>query len=179
MLGCAFIGIYIQRIGLLEKLTENLRQIQRIFWSSLIFAIVTAAARAGAEKIGLSPDDYYDIHFWPMLGQMAFFMAGICWLYARGRFQTFFGALQSVGRMTLTNYFVQNLAAFLVFSGVGLGLLYRMPYSLHVGIALAIFIAQISFSRFWLARHPLGPIEWVWRKLSHTTNGVSVYTPGK
>ena len=179
MLGCAFIGVYIQRIGLLENLNENLRQVRRIFWGSLIFAIVTAAARAGAEKLGLNPDDYYDIHFWPMLGQMAFFMAAICWLYARGRFQKFFEALQSVGRMTLTNYFVQNLAGLLVFSGVGLGLLYRMPYSLHVGIALTIFIAQIGFSRFWLARHPLGPIEWVWRKLSHTENGASGHTPRK
>jgi len=168
MLGCAFLGVYIQRIGLLENLDENLPRVRRIFWSSLAFAIVTAGARVGAEKLGWNPDDYYDIHFWPMLGQMAFFMAGICWLYARKRFQKFFGAFQSVGRMTLTNYFVQNLAALLVFSGVGLGLLYRIPYSLHVGIALAIFIAQIAFSRAWLARHHQGPIEWVWRKLSHT-----------
>ena len=170
MLGCAFIGVYIQRIGLLENLNENLPYVRRIFWISLAFAIVTAAARAGAEKLGLNPDDYYDIHFWPMLGQMAFFMAAICWLYARGRFQRFFGALQIVGRMTLTNYFVQNLAGLLVFSGAGLGLLYRMPYSMHVGIALALFVVQIGFSKFWLARHPLGPIEWVWRKLSHTAS---------
>src|SRR5690349_15297394 len=57
MLGCAFIGVYIQRIGLLENLNENLRQVRRIFWGSLLFAIFTAAARAGAEKFGLNPDD--------------------------------------------------------------------------------------------------------------------------
>ena len=105
-----------------------------------------------------------------MLGQMAFFMAGICWLYAKGRCQKLTGALQSVGRMTLTNYFVQNLVALLVFSGVGLGLLYRMPYSLHVGIAAALFIAQIGFSRFWLARYYFGPVEWLWRTLSKTAS---------
>jgi uncharacterized protein len=168
MLGCAFIGVYVQRIGLLENLHDNLRHIRRIFWASLAFAVATAAARAGAQKLGMNLDDYYDIHFWPMLGQMSFFMAGICWLYGRGRLQGFFGGLQSVGRMTLTNYFVQNLAAFLVFSGVGLGLLWRMPYSMHVGIALALFLAQIAFSRFWLSRYPLGPIERLWRRLSQT-----------
>jgi uncharacterized protein len=170
MLGCAFVGVYIQRIGLLENLAENLKYIRRIFWASLAFAVVSAGARAGLEAMGLNPDDYYDIHFWPMLGQMAFFMAGICWLYAKGRFQTLTGALQSIGRMTLTNYFVQNLVALLVFSGVGLGLLYRIPYSLHVGIGAALFILQIGFSRFWLARHHLGPVEWIWRKLSNTTS---------
>jgi uncharacterized protein len=169
MLGCAFIGVYIQRIGLLEHLPENLRTIRRIFWGSLAFAVVTAVARAGASNFGMNPDEYYDIHFWPMLGQMAFFMSGICWLYAKGHFRKCFGALQSVGRMTLTNYFVQNLVALLVFSGAGLGLLYRMPYSWHVGIAAALFVAQIGFSKFWLARYRLGPIEWVWRKLSHTS----------
>jgi uncharacterized protein len=173
MLGCAFIGVYLQRIGLLENLADNLKYIRRIFWASLAFAIVTAAARAGAQELGLNPDDYYDMHFWPMLGQMAFFMAGICWLYAKGRFQKLFGALQIVGRMTLTNYFVQNLVGLLVFSGAGLGLMYRMPYSLHVGIAAALFVAQVAFSRFWLARYRTGPVEWLWRKLSQTQQGQS------
>ena len=168
MLGCAFIGVYIQRIGLLENLANNLPQIRRIFWYSLAFAIVTAAARSGAERLGLNPDNYYDVRFWPMLGQMAFFMAGICWLYAKGHLRVSFGSLQSVGRMTLTNYFVQNLIGLLVFSGFGLGLLYRIPYSWHVGIALVLFVAQVYFSRWWLARHRLGPVESVWRTLSRT-----------
>jgi uncharacterized protein len=168
MLGCAFIGVYVHRTGLLVNLSENLRLVRRIFWCSLVFAIITAAARAGIAQTGVNPDDYYDIHFWPMLGQMAFFMAGICWLYANGRLPRLFGALRNVGRMTLTNYFVQNLVALLVFSGAGLGLLYRMPYSLHVAIALVLFVVQIGFSRFWLAHYRLGPIEWVWRTLSFT-----------
>ena len=168
MLGCAFIGVYIQRVGLLESLANNLPQIRRIFWYSLAFAIVSAAARSGAERLGLDPDDRYDVRLWPMLGQMAFFMAGICWLYAKGRFPALFDSLQSVGRMTLTNYFVQNLIGLLVFSGFGLGLLYRIPYSWHVGIALALFVAQVYFSRWWLARHRLGPVESMWRTLSRT-----------
>lgn len=171
MLGCSFIGVYIQRVGLLESLANKLPQIRRIFWYSLAFAIVTAAARSGAEKLGLNPDDRYDVRFWPMLGQMSFFMAGICWLYANGRFRVLFRSLQSVGRMTLTNYFVQNLIGLLVFSGFGLGLLYQMPYSGHVGVAMVLFVAQVHFSRWWLARHHLGPVEWVWRTLSRTAPG--------
>lgn len=171
MLGCAFIGVYIQKIGLLENLAGNLPKVRRIFWCSLAFAVVTAALRAGAAKMGLNPDDHYDVSFWPMLGQMAFFMAGICWLFAKGRLRRLLGSLQIVGRMTLTNYFLQNLVGLLVFSGFGLGLLHRMPYSWHVGIALAVFVAQVYFSRWWLANYRLGPMEWVWRTLSRTAQG--------
>jgi uncharacterized protein len=168
MLGCAFLGVYIQRIGLLENLVDNLPKVRRIFWGSLAFAIAIAALRAGAAELGLNPDDYYDVHFWPMLGQMAFFMAGICWLFAKGRLRGLFNSFQFVGRMTLTNYFLQNLIGLLVFSGFGLGLLHRMPYSWHAGIALVLFVAQVHFSRWWLARHRLGPMEWMWRTLSRT-----------
>ena len=172
MLGCAFIGVYIQRIGLLENLANRLPRIRRIFWFSLVFAVVTAAARAGFDMLGMESDEYYDIRFWPMLGQMAFFMAGICWLYAQGRCQAVFRSLQLVGRMTLTNYMAQNLVGLLVFSGFGLGLLYRMPYSWHVGLALLLFFAQVQFSRWWLASSRLGPVEWMWRRLSGTAGGV-------
>ena len=70
--------------------------------------------------------------------------------------------------MTLTNYFLQNLIGLLVFSGFGLGMLHKMPYSWHAGIAVVLFVAQVYFSRWWLARHHLGPMEWLWRTLSRT-----------
>jgi uncharacterized protein len=168
MLGCAFLGVYIQKRGWLENLTGSLPWIRRVFWFALAFALASAAARAGAAQLGLNPDAYYDIRFWPMLGQAAFFMAGLCWLHAKDRLQGLFAGLQSIGRMTLTNYFLQNLAGLLIFSGVGLGLLYRIPYSLHVGIAALLFVLQVWFSRFWLRRYPVGPIEWAWRTLSRT-----------
>jgi uncharacterized protein len=56
----------------------------------------------------------------------------------------------------------------LLFSGFGLSLLHRMPYSLHVGVALALFVFQVMFSRWWLARQAAGPIEWLWRRLAST-----------
>jgi uncharacterized protein len=54
----------------------------------------------------------------------------------------------------------------LLFSGFGLGLMHRMPYWAHTVLALVVFAVQIVFSRYWLMRHPLGPVEWIWRKLS-------------
>ena len=33
--------------------------------------------------------------------------------------------------------------------------------------ALALFVAQSLFSRWWLARHRLGPLEWIWRAVTY------------
>jgi uncharacterized membrane protein YeiB len=38
-------------------------------------------------------------------------------------------------------------------------------------LALAVFAAQIAFSRYWLVRHTMGPIERVWRTLSRQSAG--------
>ncbi len=32
---------------------------------------------------------------------------------------------------------------------------------------LALFGAQIAFSRIWLNRHRFGPAEWIWRSLTY------------
>jgi len=49
---------------------------------------------------------------------------------------------------------------------VGAGLLYRIPYSAHVLLALSVFVLQVFFSRWWLRRHEMGPLEHLWRWLS-------------
>ena len=36
-----------------------------------------------------------------------------------------------------------------------------------VVLSIAIFGAQIVFSRSWLARYRFGPAEWLWRTLTH------------
>jgi uncharacterized protein len=97
---------------------------------------------------------------------MVCFTAAICWLYVAGRGRRLFEWMRQAGRMTLTNYMVQNLLGMLIFSGFGLGLLHRIPYSAHIALAIAVFAAQVVFSRWWLARHRVGPVEWLWRRLA-------------
>ena len=33
--------------------------------------------------------------------------------------------------------------------------------------AIALFAAQAAFSKWWLARYRLGPLEWVWRSVTY------------
>lgn len=166
MLTCAFAGVACQRSGFFETLSARRRQLRFWCFGALGFAIACAAASAGLRAAGFELRDHYDIQMWPMLGQMVCFTAALCWLYVAGRLPRFFEALRLVGRMTLTNYMAQNLLGMLIFSGFGLGLLHRMPYWAHTALALAVFAAQIAFSRYWLTRHTMGPVERVWRTLS-------------
>jgi uncharacterized protein len=47
------------------------------------------------------------------------------------------------------------------FTPHGLGL--KIPALLVFPAALALFAAQVAFSRWWLSRYRYGPLEWVWR----------------
>lgn len=167
MLACAFVGAFIQKIDFFDRLSENKKYVKRIFWSALVFTIFTGAFHGIYEYFNWDVEKYYNIQFWFNLSQMTLFMSGICWLYVNGKFKRFFNSLQFIGRMTLTNYLLQNLFALIVFSGFGLGLLHKMPYSYHIFLALVAFISQIYFSKWWLSKYNYGPVEWIWRQLTY------------
>lgn len=68
------------------------------------------------------------------------------------------------GRMSLTNYISQSIMGVCIYYGFGLSM-YR--YAGATGsflIALCIFTIQLIFSRWWLAQHKQGPLEFLWRK---------------
>jgi uncharacterized protein len=69
------------------------------------------------------------------------------------------------GRMALTSYMIQIALLDLLFSNYALGVSMRPLAGLAVAVAL--FLAIAGFSRFWLARHPLGPLEWLWRSATY------------
>lgn len=75
--------------------------------------------------------------------------------------------LASVGRMAFTNYVVQSLVFGWIFFGYGLGQFGRMSAAPALVLGLAVFMAQIALSRWWLRRYRFGPIEWLWRTLMY------------
>jgi len=75
---------------------------------------------------------------------------------------TIFG---QAGRMAFTNYFLQIIVIDLLASGYGLGL--KLRPLLYLPATLALFGAEAALSRWWLARHRYGPLEWVWRSVTY------------
>lgn len=72
--------------------------------------------------------------------------------------------LASVGRMPLTNYFLQIAAIDILTSAYGFGLAFH-PALVPV-VTLAIFLAEVALSRAWLVRFSRGPLEWVWQSMA-------------
>lgn len=71
------------------------------------------------------------------------------------------------GRMALTNYLMHSVLFTFVFYHYGLGLFGKVPPALTFPMALGLWLIQIPLSRAWLARHPMGPAETVWRRLTY------------
>jgi uncharacterized protein len=72
------------------------------------------------------------------------------------------------GRMPLTNYLSQTLIATFVFFSWGLGLWGKVGPAVSLIFPLVIyFIIQIPFSRWWLGKYAMGPMEYLWRLLTY------------
>jgi uncharacterized protein len=74
-----------------------------------------------------------------------------------------------LGRMAFTNYLAQSVIFGWIFYGYGLGLFGAIGAAQALGIGLAVYIAQIFFSAWWLGRYRYGPVEWLWRTLMYGT----------
>jgi uncharacterized protein len=91
------------------------------------------------------------------------YLCAIALLLQKKRIEPFLMVLAAPGRMPLTNYLMQSLIATTIFNSYGLGLFGRVGPLLGIVVAVAIFVIQIFYSRWWLARFQYGPLEWLWR----------------
>ncbi|MFP5390539.1 MAG: DUF418 domain-containing protein [Gammaproteobacteria bacterium] len=73
-------------------------------------------------------------------------------------------ALAPVGRMALTHYLTQSLLLMLLLQGFALGLGAQLPRAGLIALCAAIMLGQLAWSHWWLARHPGGPVEALWRR---------------
>jgi uncharacterized protein len=92
--------------------------------------------------------------------------AALCLLvWKAGLFRAALARLAATGRMAFTNYLTQSLICTLVFTGLGFGLFGQLQrHELHYVVA-GIWVLQLIWSPWWLARFHQGPLEWLWRRL--------------
>ena len=75
-------------------------------------------------------------------------------------------ALAPVGQMAFTNYLTQSLIMTAIFyGGRGLNLHGEVDRPGLAAITVGIWIVQILWSRWWMDRFEMGPLEWFWRRL--------------
>ena len=66
--------------------------------------------------------------------------------------------------MALTNYMMQVMI--LDIGGSPHGFNIKLPALLVFPAAIALFVAQVYMSRWWLTRYRFGPLEWIWRSVT-------------
>jgi uncharacterized protein len=69
------------------------------------------------------------------------------------------------GRMALTNYMIQIAILDLLFSKYALGI--TITPLVGLAAAIALFLIDAGFSKWWLARRKYGPLEWLWRSITY------------
>jgi uncharacterized protein len=141
---------------------------------SLVAAVLMQVAVSYSMPRQLGYLKYFQWYYWCVLATMVFTAAGICLLHLNGKCKRLFHSFSVVGRMTLTNYMMQNVISFFIFKGVGLRLFDSLPYYVYFIIAIGLYMLQLVFSTWWLKRYAYGPLEGLWRKLSRTKRNVEV-----
>lgn len=76
--------------------------------------------------------------------------------------------LSRLGQMAFTNYLTQSIIMTTIFwSGRGFGLFGELDRVQLWMCVIAIWVLQLIWSPLWLARFKMGPLEWLWRRLSY------------
>jgi len=91
----------------------------------------------------------------------------VVWCCKTGVFSALLDRLAAVGRMALTNYLMHSFIALVLFTGAGFGLVGTLDRWMLYPIVLGVWLFQLWFSPWWLARHSQGPLETLWRRLTY------------
>lgn len=167
MLCCMLWGFSLYKINFFNNLPSKLKTIKRAFFTALALSVFFTVFFLIAQRYKIPHYKYYNIYYWSILSAMITIGSAITWLYLAGKLKPFFANLALIGKMTLTNYMVQNLIGLLVFSGFGLKIWSTYPLWFYVLLALVVYTLQVYFSKWWLSKYNYGPIEWIWRQLSY------------
>jgi uncharacterized protein len=81
----------------------------------------------------------------------------------RGRF----ALLAFAGRTALSNVVLQWIVISTLLFGYGFGLLDRIGPLTCLLLSIPIFAGELWLSRWWMARHRFGPLEWLWRTMTY------------
>ncbi|WP_149182296.1 DUF418 domain-containing protein [Streptomyces sp. TRM49041] len=163
------LGLAAGKRGMLSDPARDERLLRRLQWIGFPVGIAGGLVWAHAAE-GYSGTAYQlvavavDVVTAPLLA--AAYAATVLRTLAGPRGRRPAAVLAPAGRMTLTNYLTQSLVLAFVFTGFGAALVGRLAPAYVTLTALALFAAQVVFSRWWLARYSYGPVEWVLRAVT-------------
>lgn len=167
MFTCMLMGFYAQKIDFFNRLTTFKKQLKHTLFISFFIPVIIGLLYAFVIDRKAQYATYFTLWNWLIISTMIFIATSICLFYCNNKLKKFFNYLRFAGKMTLSNYIVQNILSTLIFSGVGLKLYNTMPFWFYFILAVIVFIIQLFISKWWLTKYNYGPAEWLWRVLSY------------
>ncbi len=79
----------------------------------------------------------------------------------------FLNLFSNTGRMAFTNYIMQTVLCSLYFFGFGLGHYGEYDATGMFIFVCCIWLLQITYSNIWMHYFNMGPLEWVWKRLTY------------
>ncbi|MBM7554089.1 DUF418 domain-containing protein [Thalassobacillus pellis] len=158
------LGMYFARKRWLHKPTQN-RSVLIKWWSAAL--LIFLVFKAGPYLFG-NPEWFQILQ--DNVGGSAcalFYVTSVTLASQSTPGQKLFQPFVSVGRMSLSNYILQSLFAFLLFYSVGFGLYGQVSPLGSVVIVVLFFSLQVLLSKKWLEAYRFGPLEWLWRSLTY------------
>lgn len=156
------LGRVVGQIGFFEHLPKHIAILKKLILIGLIVSISLKLM-----NYFLITPNSWQATLPKTLADMALtsvYIAILCLLSLSLNYQRFLKPIANVGQMALTNYVMQTLIC------VGLFKLFGLEGKLQSGalllLTLAIFVAQMLFSTWWLNRFKYGALEWLWRSLT-------------
>ena len=172
LIGMFLLGMWFVRSGVMENTGAHLPFFRKLALYALPLGIAMGLASsliAMSHTPGERHDGWGIARGLQMLGNLPACVGYVGLVVTLLHSSTVFSrirVLAPLGRMALTNYLMQSLICALYFFGYGLGH-WGMPRAQQVLFVAVVYIAQIAFSHWWLARFRYGPMEWLWRGFTY------------
>jgi uncharacterized protein len=169
--GYFLLGLWAGRVSLFRD-TESNRDLFRklLLWSGIpatITSLLHIIYPSSFQEATLANVFAYFVFTVQQTTLATFILSSVTLLYWRRPTQGLLPQLAATGRMGLTTYLMQSVFGLLLFFGIGFGMLGKVGVAASVASAIAFFVLEILFARWWLQHFNMGPIEWLWRSLTY------------
>lgn len=173
ILGLFLLGIWTWQKGIFQNIEKNLKFLKRIQWialslglgGTLIFFLLSKIIKSNQPLFIKIIRDF--VHTLGTSGLSFFYITSIILLLRKDTWKKFLNPLKSVGRMALSNYFLQTLICTTLFYSYGFKLFGKIGPLIGFLLVFPISAIQIFLCTWWAKHFRFGPIEWLWRSLTY------------
>ena len=170
--GCMLLGMALFKLGIINGLRS------KIYYRNLAFLCLVPGLLAVTYGATLMVENNFEdaAKIQMVYGQINFLASIVVALGYIGLFHWFYmsegrqwikSRFEAVGQMAFTNYISQSVVCTFIFYGIGLGLFASMSRAELILVAIAVFVIQFLWSKWWLEKFYFGPLEWLWRSLTY------------